>query len=104
MWLRSVLTHDETSDVKAVYVEWNQPWTVYELVLKKSASELDPRRFNPLGRKKFDGSDTAEWAQWIKNKVTTSVPERMESRTEKKKVISVPMTYVRTSRSKIQVS
>ena len=57
------LTHDETSDVKAVYEEWNRPWTVYELVLKKSAKELDPRRFNPLERKKFDESDKAEWAQ-----------------------------------------
>ena len=56
------LTKDEISDVRAVYGEWSRPWTVYELVLKKSVKELDPRRFNPLERKKFDESDNAEWA------------------------------------------
>ena len=45
------LTKDMISDVRAVYGEWSRPWTVYELVLKKSAKELDPRRFNPLERK-----------------------------------------------------
>ena len=68
------LTAEEEADVRKVYHEWNRPWTVYELVLKKNAKELDPRRFDPLERKQFDESDQAEWAQWIKNQVTAFVP------------------------------
>ena len=68
------LTKDEISVVRAVYDVWSRPWTVYELVLKEGAKELDPRHFNPLEQKKFDESDRAEWAQWIKNKVTSFVP------------------------------
>ena len=92
------LTKDEISDVRAVYDEWSRPWTVYELVLKKSAKELDPRRLNPLERKKFDESDRAEWAQWIKNKVTSFVPTELEDKIDKRSIISVPMRYVRTNR------
>ena len=71
---------------------------MYELVLKNSAKEMDPRRFNPLERKKFDESDRAEWAQWIKNKVTSFVPTELEDKIDKRSIISVPMRYVRTNR------
>ena len=68
LWTASVsrVSRRKVNDVREVYQEWRRPWTVYELVLKKNAKELDPRCFNPLGRKKFDESDVAEWAQWIK--------------------------------------
>ena len=92
------LTKDEISDVRAVYDEWSRPWTVYELVFKKSAKELDPRHFNPLERKIFDESDRAEWGQWIKNKVTSFVPTELEDKIDKGSIMSVPMRYVRTNR------
>ena len=70
---------------------------VYALVLKKTAKELDPRFFDPLERKKSNESDVAEWAQWIRNKVTTVVPPGMEEKIPKNQIISVPMRYVRTN-------
>ena len=51
---------------------------------------LDPRRFHPLGRKKFDESDKAEWAQWIENNVTAFVPQDLEDKIDKK-TLSVPL-------------
>ena len=88
-------TAEEANDVREVYHEWSRPWTVYELVLNKNANELDPRRFNPLERKKFDETDKAEWAVWIKNRVT---PQDLEDKIDRKNIISVPMRYVRTNR------
>ena len=43
--------------MRQVYYEWSRPWVIYELVMKKSAKELDPRHFNPLERRQFDISD-----------------------------------------------
>ena len=71
---------------------------IYELVMKQSAKELDPRHFDPLERRQFDISDQAEWAQWVKNQVTAFVPPHMENRIDAKNIICVPMMYVRTNR------
>lgn len=92
------LTEDEMGDVRAENDEWSRLWRVYELVLKKSAKELGPRRFHPLGRKTFDESDRAEWAQWIKNKVTLLVPTELDDNIDNINIIIVPMRYVRTNR------
>ena len=92
------LTAEEEDDVRQVYYEWSRPWMIYELVMKKSAKELDPRHFDPLGRRQFDISDQADWAQWVKNQVTAFVPPHMEKRMDANNIISVPMRYVRTNR------
>ena len=52
MW-ELCLPYRDVDDVRAVYHEWGQPWLVHELVLKKNAKEWDPRRFDPMERKKF---------------------------------------------------
>ena len=49
-------------------------------------------------RKRFDASDQAEWAQWVKNQVTAFVPSRPDGQTDANSIISVPMRYVRTIR------
>ena len=64
---------------------------IYELVMKKSAKELDPRHFDPRERRQFDIADQAEWAQWVNNQVMAVVPPHMESKVDAKKIISVPM-------------
>ena len=33
------LATEEIADVRAVYEEWKRPWSVYALILKKSAKE-----------------------------------------------------------------
>ena len=71
---------------------------IYELVMKKSAKELDPRHFDPRERRQFDISDQAEWAQWVNNQVPAFVPPHMEGQVDAKNIMSVPMRYVRTSR------
>ena len=47
------LTAEEEDDVRQVYHEWSRPWMIYELVMKKSAKELDPRHFDPRERRQF---------------------------------------------------
>ena len=84
------LTAEEEYDVTQVYYEWSRPWMIHELVMKKSAKELDPRHFDPRERKQFDASDQTEWAQWFKNQVSALVPPHLEGQIGAKNIISAP--------------
>ena len=86
--------HQDIENVKAVFMEWSQPQDVHQLI----TAGLSRKCFDPRERRQFNESDLAEWAQWIKNKVMTILPKHDEAGVDKKKIISVPMRFVRTNR------
>ena len=73
---------------------------VHELVFKPNQKELNSKYFDPEERRKIGESDLAEWRQWIINKAVDLVPAAKEAKIPKEKIISAPMRYVRTNRSK----
>ena len=81
-----------------VYQTWMND--VYELALKPNQKELNSKYFDPKERRRFAESDLAEWRQWIINQAVDLVPAAEEAKVPKGKIISAPMRYVRTNRSK----
>jgi len=102
--LPTPLTYEEQQNVSEVFRTWRcekNPHEVYLLKMKKGMKELDPKLFNHKERAAFDASDHDEWKQWLLNKTASVVPEKDEPHVPKDKIISAPMRYVRTNRSKI---
>ena len=80
------LTYHDIQDYSDVYEVWNsvpqeegedegEPFEVHLLKLKPSGKELDPTAFDAGERKAFAEADKEEWAQWIKNQCTRTVPK-----------------------------
>ena len=88
--IKTSLPHQDIEDVRAVFMEWSQPQAILQLILKKKGNGLGRKFFDPRERRKFNESDLARWAQWIKNKVMTNLKEHAEASMDKKKLISVP--------------
>ena len=96
--VRMKLTHEELRIVKDVYQTCMND--VYELTLKPSQKELNPKYFDSGERRKFAEADLEEWRQWMIIQAVDLVPDVEEAKTPKEKIISAPMRYVRTNRSK----
>ncbi len=70
------------------------------LKMKSNMKELDARAFRHEERQTFDEADAAEWKQFLASGSVTLVPSSLESSIPEDKILSAPMRFLNTNKSK----